>query len=159
MKYLVLLAALPAAAAAQPAGCTVSENLLRCTNGLTLRTAPGTQYQLVASPGASLPTAARVTNGAVLVELEPGGGPKSFQILTPYAIASVRGTQWAMDVTAEQTSALVLKGTVVVTRPGEKESVVLGPNDGVDIQPGRAPLTAHRWGAARIAALMARFGK
>lgn len=110
--------------------------------------------------------------GAALVNVPPGRG--GFQIRTPHAIASVRGTTWAVDVTAARTSVFVLEGTVSVRRTREDgEAVTLGAGEGVDVaaapgvagteRPGdREPLpalTVQRWGAARVAALLARFGR
>jgi hypothetical protein len=64
-----------------------------------------------------------------------------------------------MEVTPKQTSTLVIAGTVVVARPGEKSSVSLGPGEGVDAITEQGPLIVRRWGAGRVKALLARFGE
>jgi hypothetical protein len=133
--------------------------MLRCQNGLTIHAARGTHYRLLYEPGSSQPGAARFDAGALLIELDPAGSAKSFQILTPHAIAAVRGTRWAMEVTPLQTSTLVIAGTVVVARPSEATGVLVGPGHGVDAASDRTPLTVKVWEPARVKALLARFGR
>jgi ferric-dicitrate binding protein FerR (iron transport regulator) len=94
--------------------------------------------------------------GAVLVEA--GGTGPDFQIRTPHAIASVRGTVFAVEVTAEGTAVFAAEGRVRVRRFGGIDSVTLSAGQGVDVAPGE-PLVTRRWGAARVEALLARFGR
>ena len=82
-----------------------------------------------------------------------------FQILTPLAIAAVRGTKWAMEVMKERNSTLVLNGAVAVTSRRLNEYVVLRDGEGVDITPSDTTMIQKRWGEARVRALMARFGE
>src|SRR5258705_13939409 len=112
--------------------------------------APGTRYRVIDGAGSRQPAGAQLDEGARLIELDPAGGAKSFQILTPHAIAAVRGTQWAMEVTPRQTSTLVIAGSVAVAHPGEKTGVLVGPGQGVDVAQDQAPLTVRVWGAARV---------
>jgi ferric-dicitrate binding protein FerR (iron transport regulator) len=83
---------------------------------------------------------------------------RRFQILTPHAIASVRGTMFAVDVTAERTSVFVVRGRTRVESRSVSGAVVLGSGDGVDVTPGQL-LVVRRWSAERVAALLARFGR
>ena len=79
------------------------------------------------------------------------------QVITPQAIAAVRGTKWAVDAQESQTSVLVLNGQVAVRRPGGAGGqVVLGPGEGVDVDPGTGALEVKRWGQPRVDALLAR---
>ena len=96
---------------------------------------------------------------ALFVDQPVRSGRQGFQILTPQAIAAVRGTQWLADVAGERTSVFVVTGRVLVRRASTSRGVVLGPGQGVDVDPGTAPLTVRRWPAARAAALLARFGR
>lgn len=98
----------------------------------------------------------RLERGAVLVRADPGG--PDFQIRTPHAIASVRGTLFAVDVTAKGTAVFAEEGAVRVRQIGTIASVTLTAGQGVDVAPGR-PLVVRRWGAARVEALLARFGR
>ena len=58
-----------------------------------------------------------------------------------------------------RTSVLVLRGRVAVRRPSGAGQVVLGPGDGVDVEPGTAPLVIKRWPQPRVDALLARLGQ
>lgn len=102
------------------------------------------------------PEAVEVEGGAVLIEVDPGRGP--FQILTPHAIASVRGTIYAVDVGDAETSVFVLEGTVGVSRADGTEPVELLAGEGVDVAAGQ-PLIVSEWGQPRVDALLARFGR
>lgn len=137
---------------AQPPG-----QVLVCTDGLSIATEAGSEVRLVDRDRDGRPERAELTDRGVLVE-SPAGKVRPFQILTPHAIASVRGTVWAMDVGAERTSVFVQRGAVQVRRkrgPG----VVLRAGDGVDVDGGTGALEVKRWSAERAAALLARFGR
>ena len=83
--------------------------------------------------GDPLPVGIRLNDGALLIEYHPATPKEKFQILSPLAIAAVRGTKWAMDVTKAQTSTLVLNGAVAVTNRRLNKFVVLTEGQGVDI--------------------------
>ena len=85
-----------------------SEKMLQCGETLTVRATPGTRYQPLYKKGDPLPVGIRLNDGALLIEYHPAQPNEKFQILTPLAIAAVRGTKWAMDVTKAQTSTLVV---------------------------------------------------
>ena len=87
-----------------------SEKMLQCGETLTVRAAPGARYQPLYKKGDPLPVGIRLNEGALLIEFHPANPKEKFQILTPLAIAAVRGTKWAMDVTKAQTSTLVVNG-------------------------------------------------
>lgn len=109
-----------------------------------------------AGAGNVAPDAVEVEGGAVLIDIEPGRGP--FQILTPHAIASVRGTVYAVDVGETETSVFVLEGFVQVSREDGAEPVELLAGEGVDVTADQ-PLTVREWGQPRVDALLARFGR
>ena len=158
-----LMAGLSVPAAAQTTGCTLTDRsdppgrVLTCPDGLTIRTEPGSALSLIDRNRDGRPEGARLDAKGALIELPPGrkGG---FQILTPHAIAAVRGTVWAVDVSAGQTSVFVERGQVAVRRPGGA-AVVLSAGDGVDVKGRSGPLKVVRWGQPRAAALLARFGR
>jgi ferric-dicitrate binding protein FerR (iron transport regulator) len=136
-----------------------SEKILRCGDELEVRRAAGTRYRLLDGQGSAPPKALELDNGAVLIEFHPGSTLKNFQILTPHAVATVRGTRWAVEVNRVRSSTLVLAGQVAVARRRGNASVVLGPGEGVDVSPGTDPLVVKRWAEARVRALLARFGE
>ena len=136
-----------------------SEKTLKCGQELTVRPAHGTSYRPLFTKGQQLPTAIRLDNGALLIEFHPVVEHTEFQILTPLAIAAVRGTQWAMEVNTRRTSTLVLDGAVAVTSRRLNQYVVLTSGQGVDISVGDTSLTQKQWGQSRIRALLSRFGE
>jgi hypothetical protein len=151
-------------AAAQPAspGCS-SENssgatrTLHCEAGITIVAENGARYTLRNGRQGGI-DAVELDGRAVLVEVPPKPGGNRFQVITPQAIAAVRGTKWAVDVAADKTSVFVVNGRVGVGRRTGSHSITLRAGEGVDVEPG-APLTVKRWAAARVSALMARLGQ
>ncbi|MEP4815986.1 MAG: FecR domain-containing protein [Hyphomicrobiales bacterium] len=141
-------------------GCVETEatdpprTVYQCPNGFLLEAEAATALELNTRSGQ--PEIVRVERNAVLFQLQPGTGP--FQIRTPYAIASVRGTVYAVDETAERTSVFVVSGEVAVSRANGSDTVVLTPGEGADVAPG-VSFAPVRWSAARAEALLARFGR
>jgi ferric-dicitrate binding protein FerR (iron transport regulator) len=157
----VLALAVAGAASAQPSGCSLvaddhnpSEKILRCGSDLTIRTARGTRYKPITNEGQTLPTGAELDSGALMIE-----GTRDFQILTPHAIAAVRGTKWAIEVTSKQTSTLVISGVVEVKHRDGKQTASLRAGQGADISPGSGAIEVKRWKKKRVKALLARFGQ
>jgi ferric-dicitrate binding protein FerR (iron transport regulator) len=150
------LAAMPAQAQSV-AGCRVTtlsdppREVLRCGNGLTIEAEKDTKYRVLDQ------NRVEVTGHAVLVDVPPGrrGG---FQVLTPHAIASVRGTLYVVDVKEGQTDVFVSRGQVKVSERGASGSATLGPGEGSDVMPGK-PMDVHLWAAERVQKLLARFGR
>ena len=147
-------------------GCTLvanehdpSEKILRCGDSLTVQPAHGTHYRPITKAGQPLPAAIRLDDGALLIEFHPSPQQEDFQILTPLAVAAVRGTKWAMEVSPARTSTLVLAGAVAVTNRRLNEYVILREGEGVDITPSDTTIVQKRWGDARVRALLSRFGE
>jgi hypothetical protein len=155
----------PPVAVAQTSQCVLipddqnpPEKILRCGNQLTIHTTPGTRYEVDRqSDGA--PGSVRIEAGTLMLEFHAGDAPQNFQILTPQAIASVRGTRWIVDVGAGQTSTFVMVGTVLVTRRNGQQSASLGPGQGADVDAGGGPIVVKQWSALRVRTLLARFGQ
>jgi len=153
-------------AGAQPAantGCTASPSaagtqIWRCDNGITIVTENGARFELKDVNRDGHIDSVELSSKALLVEVpkKPGGNP--FKVLTPRAIAAVRGTKWAVDVTDAKTSVFVADGRVGVSRRARGRGVVLGPGEGVDVE-ATGPLTVKTWGQPRVDALMARLGQ
>jgi ferric-dicitrate binding protein FerR (iron transport regulator) len=132
---------------------------LTCPNGVKIVAEEGTTFSLEDRSAAAGPEAVRLDGQALLLEAEPGAVEGGFEVITPQAIAAVRGTKWAVDVAGGKTSVFVVTGRVAVAREYGSPGVELGAGEGVDVEAGTAPLTVRQWGAARIAALLARFGE
>jgi ferric-dicitrate binding protein FerR (iron transport regulator) len=153
-------------ATAQPAtdaGCTASPSaagtqVWRCDNGITIVAESGARFELNDANRDGHIDSVTLSNKALLVEVpkKPGGNP--FKVLTPQAIAAVRGTKWAVDAAEAKTSVFVADGRVGVTRRPGGRGVVLGPGEGVDVE-ASGPLTVKTWGQPRVDALMARLGR
>lgn len=150
------------AAAQQPAGCSSAprteppRTVFTCRGGVVIEAESAAGFQIVPPQGAGPIQAVELNGRGVLVDLPPRRG--RFQILTPHAIASVRGTVYAVDVTASATAVFVQEGAVRVTRRDGSEPVELGPGEGVDVSPG-SPLTVRRWPLERARLLLGRFGR
>ena len=164
---LVFAAAIPGSGSAHAAGAcalipdphTPSEKILQCGDVLKVRAAEGARYRPLYKKGDPLPVGIRLDNGALLIEFHPARPQEKFQILTPLAIAAVRGTKWAMEVVPARTSTLVLSGAVAVTNRRLNQFVVLTEGQGVDITPADTSMVQKRWGEARVRALLSRFGE
>ncbi len=140
---------------------TPGEKTLQCNGaeGLTVHAAQGTRYRMVYTKGDPVPAAIRLDDGALLIEFQGSLWRGDFQILTPLAIAAVRGTKWAVDVTKARNSVLVLDGAVGVTNRRLNEYVIVTQGEGVDITPTDTSTVQKTWGEARKRALLARFGE
>jgi ferric-dicitrate binding protein FerR (iron transport regulator) len=151
-------------ATAQPAdtGCS-SENspattqTLRCSAGITIVAENGARYTL-RGDGKGHVEAVELDGKALLIEVPAKSRESKFRVITPQAIAAVRGTKWAVDVSPDKVSVFVVDGLVNVARRTGGRSVSLRPGEGVDVEPGVA-LTVKRWAAARVSALLARLGQ
>lgn len=155
----IVLWGVSAAAAQMMSGCEPGRAgdppriVFTCAGGLVLEAEAAAAIGIVAKRDAD--SAVRLAEGAVFVEVPEG---RRFQIRTPHAIASVRGTAFAVDVTDESTAVFVVDGMVRVGAVHRPASVILGPGQGVDVRPGEA-MTVKSWGASRVAALLGRFGR
>lgn len=151
------------AALAQAAGCTLTRaadgrQVFACPGGVKVTAERGASFKLNDRNGDGSPDSASLSRKAILVDVDSASHAGGFQVVTPQAIAAVRGTQWAVDVAGGTTSVLVVRGRVAVRRPAGG-SVVLSPGEGVDVTRGSAALVVRRWPGARAAALLARLGQ
>lgn len=132
--------------------------VLECSGGARITGEPGAAYRLVDRNRDGRPDAVELKAKGLLIEYtaRPRGG---FQVLTPHAVAAVRGTTWAVDVATSGTAVFVELGRVAVSRASGGAVAVLEAGDGIDVLPGSDPLEVKRWAAARRMSLMARFGR
>ena len=136
--------------------------ILRCTDGLTLEAERAAPLRPIDRDGDGQLEGAEIGGSAVLVTLPPRSNTRrgGFQILTPHAIASVRGTIYAVDVTTAKTAVFVARGRVAVARRNAPAvSVTLGPGEGVDVGEDQGPLDVRRWPQERVRSLLERFGR
>jgi ferric-dicitrate binding protein FerR (iron transport regulator) len=161
--FVALACTLPpiATAAAQSTtttGCwsqssTFSAQTIRCKGGVTIVVENGARYTLRDRDGNGRVDSVELGSKALLLEVPRGR--TEFRVITPQAIAAVRGTKWAVDAAESRTSVFVVSGRVAVGRGTGRERVTLGPGEGVDVE-AAGPLTVKRWPPGRVAALLAR---
>ena len=154
------------AASAQPAtmGCSSEQpanaaQTLHCRGGVTIVAENGATYTLQSRSGSGIVDTVDLQSKALLVDAPKQRGKDRFEVTTPQAIAAVRGTKWAVDSQETRTSVLVLRGQVAVRRRAGDGQVLLGPGQGVDVDPSGAPLIVKRWPQPRVDALLARLGQ
>src|SRR5882757_6103986 len=147
-------------ATAQPAnmGCspdnpTNTVQTLRCEGGVTIVAENGARFTLLDRDGNGRVDSVELSSKALLLEVPKKAGGNRFEVMTPQAIAAVRGTKWAVDATEGKSSVFVVNGRVSVARRAGANRVALG--EGVDVEATGA-LTVKRWPPARVAALLAR---
>ncbi len=89
---------------------------------------------------------------AILQEMT---SPSSVEVITPTAIAAIRGTDLMGEVTADSTAIVVLEGTVVVSnvRPTFRGLSTLMPGMGTTVKGDEPPSTPTRWSESRIEGL------
>jgi hypothetical protein len=89
---------------------------------------------------------------AILKEMT---SPSSVEVITPTAIAAIRGTDLMGEVTADSTAIVVLEGTVVVSnvRPIFRGLATLTPGMGATVKGDEPPSTPTRWSEPRIEGL------
>ena len=152
-------------ATAQPAnmGCSPDNpanavQTLRCEGGVTIVAENGARFTLLDRDGNGRVDSVELSSKALLFEVPKKPGGNRFEVMTPQAIAAVRGTKWAVDTTEGKSSVFVVNGRVSVARRAGANRVVLGPGEGVDVEATGA-LTVKRWPPARVAALLARLSQ
>jgi hypothetical protein len=92
----------------------------------------------------------------LVAKVAPDG---NFEIESETAIAAVRGTDWVVDATPDQTSVAVLSGKVAVSGRGAAaaSTVLLAlPGHGTDVRRGSPPTPPIPWGPRRLADVLAR---
>lgn len=133
-----------------------SRFLLRCEGGMVLEI-EAEAVVTFQNEEDGLPGQVTVEQGAVLVEITPGGVTP--QIRTPNAITAVRGTTYAVEVSDRATAVFVVSGQVDVRKIDDSDSaVLLDAGEGVDVRSDE-PLAVAVWSDTRARALLTRFGR
>src|SRR6267142_1104823 len=131
------------AASAQQAatGCSSEQRpnaaqTLRCRGGLIIVAEDGAKFTVQSHDKSGDVDTVDLQSKALLIDAPKQKAKSRFQVITPQAIAAVRGTKWAVDAQESRTSVLVLRGQVAVRRPSGAGQVLLGPGEGVDVDRG-----------------------
>jgi hypothetical protein len=160
----VLISISTAHAQSPPAGCTAEPaangaQTLRCRGGVVIVAEAGAQFSTRDRDGNGVIDAVGLSSKAVLIDAPKQSAGRRFEVITPQAIAAVRGTRWAVDAEGAKSSVFVVNGQVGVRRRTGRDRVVLGPGEGVDVDDGATPLTVRRWPQPRVDALLQRLGQ
>lgn len=152
-----------AAAQSNSPGCA-SENsaggtqTLHCQGGVTIIAENGARFTLQTHGRGGGADAVELSGKALLLEVPAKASGNDFEVITPQAIAAVRGTKWVVDAAENKTSVFVVNGRVAVARRSGGRRVTLRAGEGVDVE-GGSPLTVKRWPSDRVAAVLARLGQ
>lgn len=106
-------------------------------------------------PGGRLEVVLGLLRGIARLIGPPSATPRSVEIDTRTALASVRSTEWLIESTDAGTGVLAIIGEVTVLALAGGE-VVLRPGQGTDVAPGAAPKLPATWGQARRRSAIAR---
>lgn len=147
----------PAGCAAEPAAN--GAQTLRCRGEVVIVSEAGAAFSTRDRNGDGVIDAVELRSKALLVDVPAQKPGRRFEVVTPQAIAAVRGTRWAVDAAADKTSVFVVNGRVGVRRPAGPARVVLAPGEGVDVDGSNQPLTVRRWPQPRVDALLLRLGQ
>jgi hypothetical protein len=130
-----------------------------CSDGTRVTLGPDTEINLgslVGEQGESTSIGMSLHRGIARF-LAPVRSWGTFNVFGPVAVASVRSTEWIMETPKRGTNVFVLKGQVEVQ--GKRGSTVrLAPTYGVDVHPDGTMSEPKKWGAKRVADVMARLG-
>lgn len=180
MRFSVLVSAVAASLAA-PAGAQTRDGcradvlsdppreVIACPGGVSVTAEQGAAYRLIDRNRDGRPDLLDLRDKAVLIEVAPHRS--GFQVRTPHAVASVRGTVWAVDAQGTVTAVFVAQGAVGVARRGQGQgrgqgqeqgqAALLRAGDGVDVAADgeTGPPTVKRWSDERRRRLLARLGR
>jgi len=133
---------------------------IACDDGVVLTVGAQTEIDLetlLGEAGAGRNVLLRLFQG-VVGAVAPQRNWSRFDIETPFAIASVRSTEWLVGhASTEGSFAFVRKGAVSVTPRAGASPVTLETGEGVDVTPSGVE-GPRAWAAARIEAIGGRIG-
>ncbi len=128
-----------------------------CDDGMRAIIAGGTEIDLGTITGASESESysARMLRGLAGFIL-PLVGARRFEVRTPSAVASVRSTEWSVEVKDGATAVFVREGAVAVL--AAQGSDLLEPGEGIDVKASGETGSVKKWGKKRVDAMDARLG-
>ena len=85
---------------------------LRCETAITIVAENGAKFELRDRNRDGQVDSVELSNKALLLEVPRKAGRARFEVVTPQAIAAVRGTKWAVDAEGGKTSVFVVDGRV-----------------------------------------------
>lgn len=126
-----------------------------CSDGIRITVGPASVLDLNETMGASQGWSATLFEGIAGFARSLFGAGR-FEVRTPSAVASVRSTEWTVEVDAGATAVFVESGRVAVATSAG--SAALDPGEGIDIAADGSAGPVKRWGEARIRRMKERLG-
>lgn len=120
-----------------------------CGDGTVVTIGSATEVNLESLVGPAAGVVIQLLDG--IVGLLAPGGTQGFVVRTPLAIASVRSTEWLVEHSGTDGSAVFVRAGRVRVAPRAGGSVTLGPGEGVTVPPEGPAGAVKAWGEARIA--------
>ena len=130
-----------------------------CSDGTRVTLGPDTEINLGSLIGEQDATASigMSLHRGIARFLAPVRTWGTFNVFGPVAVASVRSTEWIMETPKRGTNVFVLAGVVAVQ--GKRgDNVHLSPTYGVDVAADGTMAAPKKWGAKRVADVLARLG-
>lgn len=109
---------------------------------------------LVDQPQSRIEVVLSMVTGILRLLGEPVDRPRTVEVQTRAAVASVRSTEWVIEATGAGTAVLSIEGAVTVRSP--MGGGTLHPGDGMDVRLAAPPSPPTRWGQARVDSTLAR---
>ncbi len=130
---------------------------ITCDDGMRAVIADETEIDLGTLNGASETEgyAARMLRGLAGFIL-PIVGKRRFEVRTPSAVASVRSTEWLVEVKGRATAVFVREGSVAVL--AAQGGGLLKPGEGIDVTAASNAGNVKTWGEGRRIKLAKRLG-
>ena len=124
---------------------------ITCSDGIIVVVAESSSLDIGRlSDQGTTDAALEILEGIVRFILPERRTPGRFEVTTPTAVASVRSTDWLIQMTPRGTGVLVIRGRVAVQGRVGGPTTELAPGEGVDVAPGAVAPPAARWGQARV---------
>ena len=126
---------------------------LEFIDGSILAVGPGTVVEMsdyATTDEGALNATLNLFLGILRATVSSDAAATDFDVSTQAAVASVRSTEWTVEVDeARRTAILVVDGTVTVTATAGGE-VIIGTGEGTDVDLGSPPSTPVQWSEPRV---------
>lgn len=122
-------------------------------DGSVLAVGPGTAVEIseyAAPEQGALDATLTLFLGILRATVASDAASADFNVTTQAAVASVRSTEWTVEVGRDpHTAVFVIDGTVAVSGTAGGE-VILQAGEGTDVELGEPPAAPVEWGAPRV---------
>ena len=127
---------------------------IRCNDGVRLNIGADTRLELATLVGpaeSARSVAMQLLEGIVRIALPAVRSWRRFEVQTPTAVASVRSTDWTVEVAKTGATAIfVVEGQVLASDRAGSQGAFLQAGEGIDFRPDGSMAASVRWGEARV---------